>query len=205
MTTSTGSLQHQLNDDSWGYAGCGGSLQDPDINGHSAKWWTSGKNPLNFWIKMEMEVRITNQSSGYVKVWEDGAIKVNYAGRTDTWTLGSRSIGIGGYSRDYGPNHWRYFADVYLDYTPQRVVLANNGNLASATVIENQIPTTWSDNSVSINVNLGKFLAGQTAYLFVVDATGQPSSTGFPITIGSGSGGQQIPNPTGLTIINPSN
>jgi len=204
FTTSTSDAQYTLNDDSWGFSGCAGSLQNPDASGNSGVWWNSGKNFLYGWMKMEMEIRITNQSSGYIKMWEDGQQKINYAGRTDAWDLGNRNIGIGGYSRDRGPNNWRYFADVYLDYTSQRVLLANNSTLANATVIENQIPTSWSDSSVSVSVNLGKFTPGQTAYLFVVDATGQPNSTGFPVKIGSG-GTQQIASPTGLTIINPSN
>lgn len=181
ITSGTSSLQHQMNDDTWGYC-TPGALQNPDVNGHSI-YWISGKNPFNYWMKYEVEGTITNQTSGHVKMWEDGVQKINYVGRTDAWTLGSRSIGVGGYSRDWGSTHWRYFADVYLDYSMQRVVLANSSSLSGATVIETQIPTAWSDTSISATVNLGAFTSG-TAYLFVYDATGTANPTGYSVTVG---------------------
>ena len=186
FTTSISGAQYTLNDDSWGYSGCAGSLQNPDASGRSGVWWDSGKNFLGGWMKMEMEVRMTNQSSGYIKMWEDGQQKIDYVGRTDAWELGNRSIGIGGYSRDRGSNNWRYFADAYLDYTPQRIVLANNSNISNATIKEVQIPTAWTNTSVTFTSNLGQFQPGQTAYLYVIDSTGTANPTGYPVTIGSG-------------------
>lgn len=87
------------------------------------------------------------------------------------------------------PNNWRYWADVYLDYSLARVVLANNANLNNATIREPQISSAWSTSSISFSVNLGKFTAGQTAYLFVFDPSGVPNTTGYPITVGGSSGG----------------
>lgn len=200
--TSSSRIQFKLNDDSWAYSGCAGSL-NPRTNqygGCTSCWWSSGQNPFTSWLKYEIAIVLTNQESGSIQMWENGVQKINYSGRTDAWSFGTRSVAVGGYARSWGPNYWRYFADVYLDYTLQRVVLANNANLASANIIENQIPSSWADNSVTVSVNLGKFLPAQTAYLFIIDAAGQPNSTGFPVIIGSG-GGQQASPPTGLTII----
>lgn len=191
--TTTASVQHQMNDDTWGYCS-NGSIQNPDLNGHGL-YWSSGRNPATTWVKYELEMVITDQSTGRVRVWEDGVQKISYVGRTDRWALGQRAIGIGGYSRDNGPNHWRYFADVYLDYSLQRVVLANNADLASATVVETQVPSSWISSSLSARVNLGRFQTSQTAYLFVFDDSGQRNAVGFPVTIGGQGtgGGQSIP------------
>lgn len=73
----------------------------------------------------------------------------------------------------------------YLDYTSARVVLANNPDLSLATVIETQIPVTWNNGTIGISVNLGKFNAGETAYLFVVNAVGRRNASGFPVRIGN--------------------
>ena len=86
-------------------------------------------------------------------------------------------------SKGYTSN-WRYFDDVYLDTTLARVVLANKPSLSESTIIENQIPTAWSDGSITATVNLGQFTQGQAAYIFVVDATGDVSATGAPVVAG---------------------
>jgi hypothetical protein len=80
------------------------------------------------------------------------------------------------------------------------VVVANNLSLANATIIEPQVPTSWNDGSISVTVNLGKFSAGQTAYLFVVDSSGTANAMGQPITIGATS--NTLGSVTGLSIIN---
>jgi hypothetical protein len=136
------------------------------------------------WAKEEVAVKITNQTDGYIKVWENGKLVMDYAGPTDKYPGNARTIGIGGYARMQRPENWRYFDDAYLDLSLARVVLANSQQLSQATVIENQIPSAWSDSSITATVNLGKFAQGATAYLFIVDATGTPSSAGFAVTAG---------------------
>jgi hypothetical protein len=140
-------------------------------------WFGAAVNPMGGqWVKIEVEIKYTNQSNGYIKLWENGVQKVNYAGRTDRYSGSSRTEGIGGYARGRAVNNWRYFADVYLDYTPARVVLANNSILSAASIVETQIPSSWSSTSISFSANLGKFTSGQTAYLFVVSPSGQVSA-----------------------------
>jgi hypothetical protein len=160
------------------------SLQEPDANGHNA-WWSKGANPMaGAWIKVEVAVKVTNQTDGYVRVWENGRQVMSYAGSTDRYSGNRRTVGIGGYARIRTRDNWRYFADAYLDTTLSRVVLANNPSLSRATIVENQIPVTWSDNSITATVNLGRFTQGQTAYLFVVDSSGTASAAGAPVMAG---------------------
>ena len=90
-----------------------------------------------------------------------------------------RTIAIGGYARMQGyTTNWRYFDDIYIDTSLARVVLADKPALSEATIIENQIPTAWSDGSITATVNLGKFTQGQTAYLFVVGLRAVPRQPG---------------------------
>jgi hypothetical protein len=174
----TDSAQWVITDD-------GASLMNPDVNGHNA-WWGTGVNPMGGrWSKVEVSVRVTNQTDGYVKVREDGHDVLSYAGPTDRYSGTRRTIGVGGYARMQGYSaNWRYFADVYLDTTLARVVLADKPTLSLSTIIEAQIPSAWSDGSITATVNLGKFLPGQTAYLFVIDPTGTASVAGLPVAVG---------------------
>lgn len=161
----------------------GASLIWPDVNGHHF-WWGHAVNPAaGKWSKVEVAVKVTDQNDGYIDVYENGKRVMNYAGPTDKFRGTARTIGIGGWSLIKAPHNWRYFADIYLDTSLSRIVLANNAVLSQATIVENQIPSSWSDTVITASVNLGQFQAGQTAYLFVVDSTGTPSASGLPVSV----------------------
>jgi len=99
-------------------------------------------------------------------------------------------ISVGGYARPtigwpdapYTDN-FRYFADIYIDTTWQRVVIGDNQTYTNCTKREVQIPTAWATGEIAITVNQASFSSG-TAYLFVVDSDGSVSS-GHEITIGN--------------------
>ena len=179
----TDTAAYVLGDDAWGSAF--ETIGSPDASGHS-HWWDTAVNPFaGVWTKIEQEIKWTNQTDGYIKLWENGVLRVDYQGATDKYPGYTRTEGIGGYARNYGqPENWRYFADIYLDYSRARVVLGNAPTLSASTIREVQIPTNWSASSISISANLGRFEVGQTAYLFVVDANGIASGAGFPVPIG---------------------
>jgi hypothetical protein len=163
----------------------GTPLVSPDRNGHNA-WWGSAVNPMaGQWSKVEITVKVSDQSDGYIKIWENGHSVLDYAGVTDTYGGSHRTISVGGYARMQGfTSNWRYYDDVYLDTTLSRIVLADKPVLSQATIVENQIPSAWSDTSITATVNLGKFAQGQPVYLFVVDSTGTPSGSGLALTAG---------------------
>jgi hypothetical protein len=194
-------------DSQWVLTDDGRSLISPDLNGHSP-WWGPAVNPAaGKWSKVEVAVKVTNQDDGYVQVYENGKQVVDYAGPTDKYPGTARTIGIGGWSRIKAPNNWRYLADIYLDTSLSRIVLANNAVLSQATIVENQIPSSWSDTAIMATVNLGQFQAGQPAYLFVVDSSGNPSASGLPVAVGgaivgggSGGGGSADPSAPRLTV-----
>jgi hypothetical protein len=177
----------------WLFTDDGGSLMNPDVNGHNV-WWGPAVNPMaGKWSKVEIAIKITDQTSGYINVWENGHQVIGYVGPTDKYPGTQRTIGIGGYARMQGfSTNWRYYDDAYLDTTLSRVVLADKPVLSQATIVENQIPSAWSDGSVTATVNLGQFAQGQTAFIFVVDSTGTPSAAGVAVTVG---GSVATPNP----------
>jgi hypothetical protein len=174
-------------------------LTNPDNNGHNS-WWGHAVNPMaGQWSKVEMAIKVTNTSSGYINIWENGQPVMTYSGVTDTYGGTDRSIAIGGYARMQGyTTNWRYFDDVYVDTTLSRVVLADKPVLSQATIVENQIPSAWSDGSITAKVNLGKFTSGQAVYLFVVDSGGNVSATGLALTAG---GSTTMPNPPSQFLV----
>jgi hypothetical protein len=167
----------------WGIGDDGKSIISPDLNGHNS-WWGHAVNPAaGKWSKVEVAVKVTDQNGGYIQVHENGKLVINYAGPTDKYPGTARTIGIGGWSLIKAPHNWRYFADIYLDTSLSRIVLANNAVLSQATIVENQIPSSWSDTVITATVNLGQFQAGESAYLFVVDSNGTPSASGLHLTV----------------------
>jgi hypothetical protein len=201
FTTATPGIQHALNDDSWGVSGCAGSL-DPATNefgGCDNCWWGGGANPLNGWHKYEVELVITDQAGGRIKVWEDGDLKTDYVGRTDGWTLGNRALAIGGFSRESGPDTWQYYADAYMDFSIARVLLGNAATYDASAIREVQSPSVWNDTALTLTANLGKFTTG-TAYLYVVDSTGAVNAIGYPVTVGGTTDTTPPAAPSGLGV-----
>lgn len=168
----------------------------PSSSGTSFTFGTgAAANPAaGQWVKVEVEALYTNQSSGYVKIWNNGILMNRYNGPTDSGSPGWRAEAVGGYARCYGySTNWRYFADVYFDTSHARVILGNAPTYTASTKREIQIPTSWSNSSISVTANLGSFAAGETAYLYVVNSSGVVNEVGRAVTIGGGSSAPLTP------------
>ncbi len=87
------------------------------------------------------------------------------------------------------------WGEIYVDSTLARVEICNAATKTSSNHCEIQIPTTqWIDGQLQIQVNQGSFANGSTAYLYVVDASGNVSA-GNKITFGSsGTTGTEQPS-----------
>jgi hypothetical protein len=182
--------QLQMNDDS------GTAIENPDQNSHNVYWSVVPAPWAGSWKKIEVWLRLSNASAtGFFKWWENGALKVDYKGKTDTWSGTSRTVAIGGYARSQGvTTNWRYFADIYLDNTPQRVVIGNASTWASCTTREVQPITAWSDTSITATINQASFSDGTTAYMYVLDSANTPNATGTSVVFGgSAAAGNQPP------------
>jgi Tol biopolymer transport system component len=89
-----------------------------------------------------------------------------------------------------------YFSEAYIDNTQARVEIGNGPTWRESNHREIQIPSAWSNNSITITVNQGSFTSGQKVYLYVVDGNGNVSS-GLPVTIG----GDAPKPPTNLRVV----
>ena len=162
--------------------------------GDGALW--RGNSPSNAnWIRLEQRV---SNDQGFLHflidnhfVWK-GEGRPNWVPEYTNVDSGIRSFTAGGYYRWYldgaGFQHndaFRFFDDIYIDSTLSRVMLGDNSNYDSCTILEPQIPSAWSDNSITVTTNLGA-LTGDIAYLFVFDADNNHDPIGYPVTLGSG-------------------
>jgi len=190
---------HHWNDD-------GESLYSQVCNGYfnsdylcNSNYMGGSVNVTTQWAKIELIIKYTDQNDGWYDVFENGVLKRStantggtgqhsYNGPTDRYTGTSRNEGIGGYGELGNTNNWRYFNDLYLDYTQARVMLGNANTLATSTVREPQPATLWDSGSISVTVNAGALADSSTAYLYVVDSSGEVNSTGYPVTIGESGG-----------------
>jgi hypothetical protein len=74
--------------------------------------------------------------------------------------------------------------DFYMDSTRARVEVCDSPTWASRTRCELQLPTAWSDASITATFKKGYLPSSTTAYVYVINAAGNVNAAGFPIVIG---------------------
>lgn len=72
-------------------------------------------------------------------------------------------------------------------------VVANRPDLAKATVVESQVPTQVSGNTITLTVNAAHFHTGDQAFLFYFDPATMQASPGFGLGIDSMKAPRQKP------------
>ena len=78
--------------------------------------------------------------------------------------------------------------DIYIDLTRARVEIGNGSTWASTTHREIQIPSAWSNTSITITLNQGSLANFNNAYLYVIDADGNVNTNGYLLSEVGGGG-----------------
>lgn len=166
-------------------------FEDPN---YCANSWVSYSPSINDWHFFEAFFDSVNER---FTLAVDGSTRYNNI----DWSSASVTVldDIDGIGFDGGGSSPPYITswvdDIYVDSTPQRVMICSGSTWDSRGTCEMQIPSAWSDTSVTVTVNQGAFTDSSSQYLYVVDASGD-GGTGRQITFGSSS----APTPTsGLT------
>jgi hypothetical protein len=178
-TSKSSGCSWHLNDDAYG-------TNSANLENTSSWWGSDAVNPMSGqWSKIEHYIKLSNQAGGgVVKIVENGVVKLNVSTKTDGMAGTDRCDAIGGYARQSGqPNNFRYFADLYLDYTWQHVVLGDASTIGACKILECQKVASWTDTSINITVNRGALSDSAIVYLYVYDANGTPNTTGFPVPV----------------------
>jgi hypothetical protein len=171
-------------------------VTDENLSTAPMNQWIS-QGAKNTWIREEFyfDMGTRGQTNGKAAMWVNGQEWVNKsfasAALLSGYTGELTSPRIGHYFRtSLGGGLTSYLSEAYIDNTQARVEIGDSASWNNCNHREIQIPSAWSTNSITIRVNQGSFEAGQTAYLFVVDASGAVNSQGYQIVIGgSASGG----------------
>jgi len=168
-------------------------------NGNETSWNAAGNISfsIGLWKRVWAYIEGTTTPTGTVKQWALSPSVVQQPTVTDAYIFAADSTPdtnynfevavINGYfgSGDSGtPCYWDDVYVAYGDYAQARIEIGNNAKYADCTDLTVVTPTSWSDTSVTGVVRQGRFLAGTSAYLFVVDADGVMNTTGYPVTIG---------------------
>jgi hypothetical protein len=163
-----------------------GMFQGPnDANGHNTTNWNQALmpfNPANGWIRREVEMCITNNtgSTGFMRVYDNGSLIMNYSGKTDNLTSPTtRNIAMGNYSRNRGVLNYRYYCDAYADVSGTGVTgncaavyVGNSATWSTCTIREPQIIDSLVDNNASFHFHKGKLQSGFTGYVYVCPESG---------------------------------
>ena len=162
--------------------------KEPDENDAGTTTWTGNVGLRKVWTREEfyIDAGTRGNSDGSAKFWRDAvllnsfsftqaALKAGYSGELSIARINNYWAGSGGITS--------YFSEAYIDNTQARVEIGNASTWNSCTHREIQIPTAWSDYSITITFNTGSFVENNTVYLFVVDANGNVNSEGYPVTI----------------------
>lgn len=159
--------------------------------------------PRRQWFRMEFYLNAGTQGNldGVTKLWTNGVLRATQRPTRSYLQDAYRFIrvSLGHYYDTGGPDMNHYISDAYIDITQQRVEIGNASSWSSCTHREIQIPSAWSDDSITITGNQGSFAVGNTAYLYVVDANGNVNSQGYGIIIGADT--RPAP-PKNLRIVN---
>lgn len=157
--------------------------------------------PLNTWWHMEIEARVSSApgvADGSVRAWYNGEERLfrnNWAWLAEAWT---DAQGVS-HPADDPQNVWNWlmigqyiqrpprrytvrFDDVYHDKSWARVLLCDQPAFAACRHREPQPAIAWESSGITLTLNRGSFQPGATAYLMVIDSSGN-SGPGYPVTI----------------------
>jgi len=192
------------------------------INGNEGDPGYANYTSVNFvkgeWKHLWVWLKGGYQNNGQCHFWEllnSGVVQRENDNNVNTLKNGGafEKVRVNAYGRQASNSH-PTFDDVYIASGPNaraRIEIGNKSSYLNCTKLSIITPISWNDTEIQATVRQGIFKDGDTAYLFVVDASGTPSEGHGPITIGEGfSGPAPAPppptdNPPNVNITSPTN
>lgn len=176
----------------------GDTLRSPHVNTPDGQSYLYCSVDMTRWNRIDFYKAMSDPGvyNGHIFMWnvtigdydiDDDALRTSLSG----WDMNADLVALPlMYANQY--DQTVEFAlmvdDVYVDNTLARVELGNNASFFNCTRREMQIPSAWAADAITVTVNTGAFNSNDTAYLFVVNADGTPS-TGYPVVIGAAATG----------------
>jgi len=72
-----------------------------------------------------------------------------------------------------------FYDSLYIDDSWHRVLICNGNTLDKCNTPEIQIPATWNDNQITVQLNLGGLNSDSNLHLYVIGKDGTPNPEGF--------------------------
>ncbi len=156
----------------------------------------------NSWNRFEWYIDVGDVSVANAKMyyWLDGILKVkmeNFVSRTSNCTPTNLYLNAYFATDTNNARSYMWVDDVYVDITQARVEIGNAPTWAASTHREIQIPSAWSDTSITVTLNQGSSANFNNGYLYVIDADGNVNTNGYLLSDGGGGGGGTPPPSSG--------
>lgn len=185
----------------WPLEGTYGPMSPWDYSGDPRYTPPPGWSDLNAesgtWHRIDNYLKASPTNEGAYGSWD---VSANQAYNTQCSGSGVRTTVSGTeWNHIYFPGFARedavttYMDDIYIATGAAcraRVEIGNNATYTSCTNLAVCTPTAWGDTEITATVRAGSFTTG-TAYLFVVDASGN-ASAGKEITLGNTYGSAKV-------------
>jgi hypothetical protein len=139
------------------------------------------------WQRWELYVQLDSPysaSNGEFEGWLDGQKVIDRQGVNLTDVNGVfEDLRIGHMFQGHTNDDHCYYDDVYISRSRARVEIGNNQDFNNCTLRNVQIPSIWTDQSITFETHIPGFENGEEAWMFVIDEDGN-ASEGYPVTIG---------------------
>ncbi|MBZ5538271.1 MAG: hypothetical protein LAO31_20145 [Acidobacteriia bacterium] len=151
----------------------------PDTNWHTEEFiFKSSSAPGVFDGSLDIRMDGQSRCSGSVMT-RDGH---NPGLMNNNFVVHMVGNNVEGWNPPWDPNNTGWADDVYADTTWARVMVGNAPRYQACTRLVPQIPTGWSDTSITVIVNKGPFKDLCSSYLYVVDEKGDVNKEGYPLS-----------------------
>jgi len=138
----------------------------------STQWSSPNSLGYNQWHRLEIWM---DDNPSEFTVWMDGIYQWSHDNWVPyPWYSGNHTWQFGHMINDCTGGH--NFDDLFADNTRARVEIGNASTWAGCTQREIQIPTGWSNSTITIKANKGAFSSFSGKYLYVVDSSGNVSA-----------------------------
>jgi len=168
------------------------------VGGDDPAFWGEFNTDSTGWVTEEIAMKAStlNTKNGQLTYRVDGVDRASGSIRTrssaapDQMTLNYPFHCVLANVDRWGPawnSQNRVWADnVYVDTTWARVMIGDAATFTSCRNLDIQIPTQWTEGSVTVVANTPSFSNGARAYLYVFDKDGNVNANGYAVTIGQG-------------------
>ncbi len=167
----------------------------------------------NTWYRIELIIQTSSALGAYdgsyrmrrytpgstvAESYEGGHLTHNTLGRSWRWFLWQN------YSGNGMENFFCYTDDHYVQVGSQaRIELCDAEQWISRKTCDIQVPLSWEESNIEVEVNTGPYQNGEVAYLYIIDEYGDVNAIGHPLVIGAENSSGDIKKPNNFQLKKP--